>query len=100
MSGKLCTSQLVILNGVCDVKNPGIFRCAQNDRVDLAQSFPGWPNSIPLLVLTAVAMRPPKIGPAQITHAAQLTIAMAANSAFGRGDGASGWRKRARRTRR
>ncbi len=37
--GKLCTTPLVILNGVRDVKNPGIFRCAQNDRVGLVQSF-------------------------------------------------------------
>jgi hypothetical protein len=27
-----CTNQVVILNGVCGVKNPAILRYAQNDR--------------------------------------------------------------------
>ncbi len=37
--GKLRTSQVVILNGACGVKNPGILRSAQNDGMDLLQSL-------------------------------------------------------------
>jgi hypothetical protein len=49
LRGHLCTKQVVILNGVCGVKNPekrmiktedgGILRCVQNDKMNLVQRF-------------------------------------------------------------
>jgi hypothetical protein len=50
------TNRVVILNGVYEVRNPGILRCPQNDIMGLVQSFPGYSSSL-AISLTPFVMR-------------------------------------------